>query len=408
MDEVNNIITTKVCIVGAGPSGAATAIFLGKKKINHVIIDAAVFPRDKVCGDGLDLKAIAMLNHIDPKIIENETKPNGKIKACWGFRLISPKGKFTNFVFEPSANFINKPPYGVAKRLLLDDILVKKFDPQYTTFYQNTKATLIERKNDKWHISTKEKTIICDVLIGADGDHSVVLKTVGDRKINRNHYAGGLRQYWQGISDIHEKNLLEIYYPKSIPMSYFWIFPLGNGLANVGFGTLSKVIADKNYNIKELFEGLLKTDQIIAKRFANATALDKINGWGLPMASLRRQCFGNGWLLVGDAASIISPTTGEGIGTGMSSGYIAAQFIEKAINENNFSEDCFKNYDREIYRRIEDDIRLFEISMWFSPKMYGWVMNNIVHLGFFKKLFQKKLSLWIETAYNKTLVVNLD
>jgi hypothetical protein len=46
--------------------------------------------------------------------------------------------------------------------------------------------------------------------------------------------------------------------------------------------------------------------------------------------------------------------------------------------------------------------------MWVSPKMMGWVMNNIVPFNYFKKLFQTKVSGWLDTAYNKEIKVNLD
>lgn len=64
-----------------------------------------------------------------------------------------------------------------------------------------------------------------DFLMGADGDHSIVLKHLGERKVDRNNYAGAVRQYWSGVEGMHTDNLLEVYFPKSLPLSYFWIFP---------------------------------------------------------------------------------------------------------------------------------------------------------------------------------------
>jgi geranylgeranyl reductase family protein len=410
----SNQLYTNVCIVGAGPAGAALSIFLSKEKIPHIILDAASFPRDKTCGDGLDLKAITMLNHIDKSILENEIEIDGKINASWGFRLINPKGKYTEFVYTPIVGMENKPPYATAKRFVLDNILTQKFDINYCQFIQEAKVTSITKTSDdyKWKVTAKKGNgmieISTNLIVGADGDHSVVLKSIGERKVDRNHYAAGVRQYWQGIEGIHDKGLMEVYYPKKYPMSYFWIFPLDKTAANVGYGMLSAVASDNNYNIKEIFTELIKEDHILKGRFKNAAALDKINGWGLPLASLKRKCFGDGWLLVGDAASMISPTTGEGVGTGMQTGYIAAQFIKKAVEENKFDEGVFKNYDREIYKRMNDDIKLFKVSMLFSPKMMGWVMNNVIPIPYFKKLFQNKVSQWIQTAYNKTITVTLD
>ena len=403
---------TRICIVGAGPAGATTAIFLGKYKIPHIIIDAASFPRDKICGDGLDLKAIGILNQIDKNIIQDNIKKDGLINACWGFRIIHPSGKKTEFVFESNNSGLVQPPYAISKRTNIDTLLVQQFDNRYTTFFKNTKAKSIERVDNKWKVVAVHENeiveIICDLMVGADGERSVVLKSIGERKINRDHYAGGVRQYWKGVEGVHEKSLMEVYYPKSKPMSYLWIFPLGNGLANVGYGMLSSVAAKNNYSITNDFKEILEVDPIIASRFTKAKAVDNIVGWGLPLASLKRKCFGDGWLLVGDAASMISPTTGEGIGTGMTTGLIAAKFIQRAIQINKFDNTVFSNYDREIFRRVQDDINLFKISMWFSPKMMGWVMNNLIRLNFFKKMFQKKVGQWLNTAYNKELIVNID
>ena len=49
------VIETNILIIGAGPAGATTSLFLCKQKIEHVIVDAALFPRDKICGDAIDL-----------------------------------------------------------------------------------------------------------------------------------------------------------------------------------------------------------------------------------------------------------------------------------------------------------------------------------------------------------------
>lgn len=383
---------------------------MGKEKIEHILIDAAQFPRDKTCGDGLDLKAIAVLNNIDKKIITEEIKSEGRINASYGFKIITTKGKQVIFDYQKSGTDL--PPYGTSKRIDFDNLLIEKLDTNYTNFLQSTKAKSILRVNNKWEITAQQNDqsikIICDLLVGADGDHSIVLKTVGERKIDRKHYSAGVRQYWKNVSDIHSSNLMEVYFPKKYPMSYFWIFPLKNGLSNVGYGMQSNVAAKSNYNITQIFNELIKEDENLKGRFINATPQESVKGWGIPFASLQRKCFGDGWLLVGDAASMISPTTGEGIGTGMTTGLIAAKFAASAVAQNKFDESVFKNYDREVYKRTKDDIKLYKLSLLISPKFMGWAMNTFIHLPFFQKLFHKKVSQWINSAYNKTLKVDLD
>jgi flavin-dependent dehydrogenase len=84
-------IETNICIVGAGPAGSVTSIVLSKMGIPHLIVDAAVFPRDKICGDGLDLKVVRVLNNIDPSIIKDEFSNEELFMPSMGMRFIYRK-----------------------------------------------------------------------------------------------------------------------------------------------------------------------------------------------------------------------------------------------------------------------------------------------------------------------------
>jgi flavin-dependent dehydrogenase len=53
--------TSDIVIIGAGPAGATASLFLAKEKIPHTIIDKAIFPRDKICGDALSGKVRPIL-----------------------------------------------------------------------------------------------------------------------------------------------------------------------------------------------------------------------------------------------------------------------------------------------------------------------------------------------------------
>ena len=405
-------LSTTICIIGAGPAGATTSIFLSKMGIEHVIVDAAIFPRHKVCGDGLDLKTVRMLNHIDPNIIQQELVNHPHFTASWGVRSITPKGKQRDFVYEPTIKDDVSCPFFVSKRLHFDAFLVNKIDTRYADFRQNTKITSIEKDGKLWKLQAVENgealEIDAKLLIGADGDHSILLKYLGERKINRRHYAGSVRQYWQGIEGLHERNLLELYYPKDLPMSYFWIFPLPNGEANVGYGMVSELASKYNVNIRNKFKDMIASDAAIAHRFKNATPVGEAEGWGLPLASVKRKLFGDGWLLTGDAASMISPANGEGIGSGMLTSYIAAHFIERAVQVNNFEASMFANYDREVYKSMLGEIKEYNFYMNNNPGMKNWVYNKLLADNFAVQAYYKyKMKGWMNQAYNDTIKVNL-
>lgn len=405
-------IKTDVCIVGAGPAGATTSLFLAKKKIPHVIIDAAIFPRDKVCGDLLDVKAIRILNSLEADLVTKEILNNKNFTQSNGVIINISKKKQAKLVYTTASEQPDYPYFIISKRKYFDNFLVSKMDPSYATFFQGTKVEKIIFEENERKVFAKNRSgeieIQTKVVVGADGDHSVVLKNVGERQIDKEHYAGGLRQYWKGISNILPDNNVEIYLPKSLPFAYLWIFPLANGEANVGCGLLSSLITEKSVNLKELLNDIITKDPVMSDRFKNAEPLEKPAGWGLPLASLQRKASGNGWLLTGDAASLICPTTGEGIGPAMRSGYIAAQFIERAIQTNNFF-DTFKNYDREIYKDLRNEIKIFRYIKKLSPLFYNFFINVVSPSVICRFYFKKNVAKWIRTAYESgPVTVNID
>lgn len=406
-------INTDLCIIGAGPAGATTSLFLSKMGIAHCIVDAAVFPRDKVCGDGLDLKVIRVLRHLDPTITETEIFQNQAFIQSWGTRFITQNGRATDFIYQPKPDDPHQNPlFWVSKRLHFDDFLVKKIDARTADFRPGTRVKKLQHTKNGWHIEAKgpnnaELEIRTPLVIGADGDHSVVLRALGERSIDRRHYAGTLRQYWRGVEGLHPKNLIEVYFPKGLPMSYFYIFPLPNGEANVGYGMVSEIIAKGKHKLRDLFGRIIAEDPYIGPRFKHAEALEEPIGWGLPLASRRRRAFGDGYLLVGDAASLVCPTSGEGIGAGMVSGYIAAQFIQKALAAKQFDAETFQNYDREIYRRLQDEIRLYNMMMRISPRIYDAGLNFLAPNPLFRWSFQRRVGGWLKTAYEQEIEVRL-
>lgn len=405
-------ISTKICIVGAGPAGVTTSLTLSQLDIAHTIVDAAEFPRDKICGDALDLNVVRVLKAIAPGFITNEMADTSVFSPAPGLRFTLPNGKYFDMK-DQSANKQSTPIFYISKRVAFDRLFAAKLNPETATILLGTRIDKIDKKGPKWVLSGKTKTgnieIETEMLIGADGAHSIVLKHIGNTKIDRNNFAGSVRNYWKGIGDIHPDRLIEFYFPKKLPFSYFWIFPLPNGEANVGYAMASSYISRKKINVRKAFDDLIKTDEFLAPRFKNAVALEPAKGWGLPLSGSNRKAFGNGWLLVGDAASIICPTTGEGIGSGMMSAYIAAHFIQRAVIENCFEEKMFTHYNREIHKRLIGDEQVFNLLNRFP----GWVFNIFINTFFSNRILQKwivkkEVKKWIETAYTKPIVVNLN
>src|ERR1041384_3698584 len=120
------MIETDVCIIGAGPAGAAAALQLQQYNIPCVVVDKAVFPRDKVCGDGLSGKVLTALNRIDKSIIDRLWYEVEK-EDSWGVTFAAPNREAIDIAYQP--NFSSKTKSGlpagfVCKRLHFDNFLV--------------------------------------------------------------------------------------------------------------------------------------------------------------------------------------------------------------------------------------------------------------------------------------------
>jgi flavin-dependent dehydrogenase len=117
-------------------------------------------------------------------------------------------------------------------------------------------------------------------------------------------------------------------------------------------------------NIKEQKKNLIDLLDVVTQleyfkdRFAHAKPIEKPKGWNLPMGSIHRKNHGNGFMLLGDAAGLIDPFTGEGIGNAMVSAKHAIITANKAIGENDLSENNLSEYDKNLWDEIGPELRV--------------------------------------------------
>ena len=355
------MIQTDVCIVGAGPGGAATALKLSYLNIPCVLIDKATFPRDKVCGDAISGKVTTLLNRLDPAILERfNAKP---IQSdVWGIRFVAPNDKVLDIPFKP--NYVrdkkNAPGY-VAKRMDFDHFLIEEikkrnnirfFEGQSVDQYlPSENGYLIKDKDEIFKVETK-------LLIIANGAHSTFSRQQAGLEMDVKHYAAAVRAYYNNVTGFSADQFIELHFIKSITPGYFWVFPLPNGDANVGLGMRSDILKKKKLNLRKALNEIIETHPKIKNRFQNATLISDVQGYGLPLGSKKRVLSGDHFMLVGDAGHLIDPLTGEGIGNAFYSGFIAAEQAEKCLKSNDFSAEFLLDYDVRVARVLGSEMQL--------------------------------------------------
>ena len=345
-----------VLVVGAGPGGCACALSLKDSGLSVCVVDKATFPRDKTCGDALSPDVVNQLRMLDGNLAEEFVRLiPGKKEEVVGVRVVSPNGRVAELDMLSGRTDISG---WVSKRVDFDNFLFQQTKKlPNVTFKLNTKVNRIEMHDDFVEIQGGDSTITGKVIIGADGAHSIVSKSLQGNKIDRNHYCGAVRAYYRNVTGFHQDGMIELHFYKRLLPGYFWIFPLPDNQANVGLGMLSSYISKHSVNLKELFSEVIESEPALQARFKNAELLGDVMGFGLPLGSKKRELSGRRYLLIGDAASLIDPITGEGIGNAIRSGRYAADFIRKAFAAKDFSAEFFNEYDNYLYSKVWGEMR---------------------------------------------------
>ena len=390
------MIETKVCIIGAGPAGAAAALQLNQKQVDCVVVDKAIFPRDKVCGDGLSGKVLTGLKRIDPDVAKRLESQQYKLNS-WGVRFVAPNREELDVGFSPeydgNSELNNEKPVGyVYKRVDFDNFLAEEVKRcKYVQFYQGVEITRHEHQPDGYIVSDgKNFSVKAEMLIVANGAHSSFAKNVAGIKMEPEHFYAGIRAYYKNVAGMHKDNFIELHFLKSLLPGYFWIFPLPGGEANVGLGMLTKDVIKKKINLKKELLRIVASDPVLKERFSSAELIGSIDGYGLPLGSKKRKLYGERFLLTGDAASLIDPFTGEGIGNALYSGRLAANQAAKAVEKNDFSETALSGYQSEINRVMGQELKLS--ARLQKLVRFPYLFNLLLNIGARNKKLKELVS----------------
>jgi geranylgeranyl reductase family protein len=326
-----DVVRTDVLVVGAGPGGSSAATHLARLGRDVLLADGAVFPRDKACGDGLTPRAVAELQNLKlDHILQGGPVNNGLRGHGFGRSLMLPW------------NGPHLPKHGSAiARTVLDNALRDAALDAGATGLDGHKAVDVELTNGRLTavvLRGRERTLRVEAehVIVADGGKSHLGRILGREWHKETVFGVASRAYATSpmADDPWITSHLELRDDTGRMMGgYGWVFPLGNGLVNVGAGTLATSKRPANINLRKLTEEY-------ARQRRDEWELGELTGYGsapLPMGGAVSNVAGRNWMLIGDAAACINPLNGEGIDYALETGRLAAEHIVESGPGSDFT-----------------------------------------------------------------------
>jgi geranylgeranyl reductase family protein len=286
-------------VVGAGPAGSTCAYRLAGAGASVLLLDRARFPRDKPCGGGVTGRAERLLPFSLDPVVED---------VCTSVRMRLGYGSWIE-------RGDGKALVSMTQRRRLDSYLVEQAARAGADFGDGTRVEHVEAENDGVTVEAGGERLRARTLVGADGVNGICARALG---LGGNQAIGvameGNVVYERLRTDGYRGRIaLEL---GVVPGGYGWVFPKGDHV-NVGIGGWAREGPRLRAHLRQLCEahGISPDD------------LEEVRGYRLPLRSPRSVLARGRTLLVGDAAGLIDPVSGDGMFEGFLSSKLAAEAV---------------------------------------------------------------------------------
>ena len=342
-----------VVVVGGGPAGSLTAYHLAKAGVRTAILEASSFPRQKACGGGLQVRTLREIpfdvSHLYRGTMRGASVSFG-LEDEWTRRYASP---------------------------LVHNIFRSEFDHYLALEAVKAGAVLFERsplrqmdRDLKGPIAlrTTSGELLAHVVVGADGANSVVRPYLNDRQ----NYFWQAAVYCELPIDYLNVNVLPadcmLIDWGTLPSGYAWAFPKA-GYVNIGAGGPNHIAR----HLKRYVEEFLKARRLLKP---SAPSGLRLVGHQLPTLTKQAVVSSKGVVLVGDAAGMVEPFTGDGIAYACQSARLAFESILRALESGNLE---FSHYQEMLFSHIRNELlwsrKLISISVAF-PRLIRRLFKN--------------------------------
>jgi len=300
----------EVAVVGAGPAGSVAALSLARAGVSVAILDKQHFPRDKVCGDVLMPNAIGLLR---------------ELRLWEDVRAGGHSMEFAR-IFAPNATYVDLAGiFHTLRRRDFDALLVKKAMEAGATLISGATVTDFQATSSAANLGYLEngnhEEMWVRLVLLACGAHAKTLRRFGVSP-RKTPSAIAMRTYYRLRDDLDDTRLF-FWFERAVLPGYGWIFPLGNGVFNIGVG-IFRDAAQTGQNLQHVLNNFLTQCEAPREMIRGGTQLAPFKGAPLRTGLTGAKPSGDRLLVCGESIGATYSMSGEGIGKAMETANIAA------------------------------------------------------------------------------------
>ncbi len=283
-------------VVGAGPAGSTCAYRLAAAGASVLLLDRARFPRDKPCGGGVTGRAARLLPFSIAPVVEDRVT-SVRMRLRYGSWFERGEGE---------------PLVLMTQRMRLDAFLAEQAAAAGAELRDGLKVESVEAFPDGVEAVAGGERLHAETLVGADGVNGLCARRLG---LGGNQEVGvaleGNVPYDRLGEGYRSLAVLEL---GIVPGGYGWVFPKGDH-ANVGIGGWGSEAPRLRGHLAAL----------CAAHGVAADDLQGLRGYRLPLRSPRSTLARGRAAVVGDAAGLVDPVSGDGMFEAFLSAKLAAE-----------------------------------------------------------------------------------
>ncbi|MFO7958052.1 MAG: NAD(P)/FAD-dependent oxidoreductase [Candidatus Brocadiia bacterium] len=349
-----------VIVIGAGPAGCSAAYHLVRGGMKVRLLEREEFPREKTCGDALSPEAMSLLREM------GLTEFCAQAHRIDGSLVLSPNGDCME-TYTPD-------PGAMVERPALDEALLEvavaagaQLETDSTFVELNGKGGRVTARTASGRVFPGQYAVL------ATGCNAAALKAAHMLDGAAGPSALGRRAYFEGVKC--PERLIVHSFDRFLLPGYGWVFPLGDGRANIGVAAHCDAASTRD--LKESFERFVGDSLVSGNLLTGARQVSPARTAPLRTGFRGSRPAVGRVLAVGDAAGAAVPSNGEGIPSALITGRLAAEAILRALDNDASPRTAARTYRRSLRRRFARRMRRagWARRAMGSPRFLNWFVR---------------------------------